>query len=49
MVDAEGRMVGFNTMMAGLDVGMAVPVQTIKGFLVKAKLWDPELAVAATV
>ena len=23
MVDAEGRMVGFNTMMAGLDVGMA--------------------------
>jgi serine protease Do len=49
MVDAEGRMVGLNTMMAGLDVGMAVPVQTIKEFLVKAKLWDPEPAVAAPV
>ena len=40
MVDAEGRMVGLNTMMAGLEVGMAVPVHTIKEFLVKAKLWD---------
>ena len=49
MVDAEGRMVGLNTMMAGLDVGMAVPVQTIKEFLVKAKLWDPGPAVAEPV
>jgi S1-C subfamily serine protease len=49
MVDAEGRMVGLNTMMAGLDVGMAVPVQTIKEFLVKAKLWDRAPAEAAMV
>ena len=49
LVDAEGRMVGLNTMMAGLDVGMAVPVQTVKEFLVKAKLWSPEPAVAVPV
>lgn len=47
MVDAQGRMVGLNTMMAGLDVGMAVPVQTIKEFLIKAKLWEPTEMAAA--
>ena len=33
LVDAEGRLVGICTMMAGPEVGMAVPVQVVKGFL----------------
>ena len=33
LVDAQGRLVGINTMMVGLEVGMAVPVHTIKEFL----------------
>lgn len=33
LVDAHGRMVGMNTMMAGLEVGMAVPVHVIQEFL----------------
>jgi len=33
LVDARGRMVGINTMMAGPEVGLAVPVQEIKAFL----------------
>ena len=33
LVDAEGRLVGICTMMAGPDVGMAVPVHVVKGFL----------------
>ena len=33
LVDAEGRLVGINTMMAGPDVGMAVPVHVVKDFL----------------
>ena len=33
LVDAQGRLVGVNTMMAGPNVGLAVPVQTIKVFL----------------
>ena len=40
-------MVGLNTMMADLHVGMAIP--TVKEFLVKAKLWSPEPAVAVPV
>ena len=33
LVDAQGRLVGINTMMAGPEVGMAVPVHLIKQFL----------------
>lgn len=44
LIDAEGRLIGINTMMNGPDVGMAVPVHEIKRFL------DREVkAVKATV
>jgi serine protease Do len=33
LVDVRGRLVGINTMMAGPDVGLAVPVHAVKGFL----------------
>ena len=33
MFDAEGRVVGINTMISGPDVGMAVPAATVKRFL----------------
>jgi S1-C subfamily serine protease len=33
MLDEDGRLVGINTMIAGPDVGLAVPVGTVKGFL----------------
>jgi serine protease Do len=33
LVDAQGRLVGINTMMAGPDVGVAVPVDVVKCFL----------------
>jgi S1-C subfamily serine protease len=33
LLDARGRLVGVNTMMAGPDVGMAVPVNEVKAFL----------------
>jgi serine protease Do len=33
LVDADGRLVGINTMMAGPDVGLAVPVHVVKNFL----------------
>lgn len=33
LVDVEGRLVGINTMMAGPDVGVAVPVHVVKRFL----------------
>jgi S1-C subfamily serine protease len=36
MVDGEGRLVGINTMIAGPDVGLAVPIQSVKRFLKKA-------------
>jgi serine protease Do len=36
MVDSNGRLVGINTMIAGPDVGMAVPIQTVKRFLKRA-------------
>ncbi len=36
LVDAEGRLIGINTMMAGLDVGLAVPVNALKRFLKEA-------------
>jgi serine protease Do len=33
LVDAGGRLVGINTMMAGPEVGVAVPVHVVKRFL----------------
>ena len=33
MMDAEGRLVGINTMITGPEVAMAVPVHVVKGFL----------------
>jgi S1-C subfamily serine protease len=36
MVDSQGRLIGINTMMAGPEVGLAVPVDTIKAFLREA-------------
>jgi len=33
LLDAQGRLVGINTMMAGPDVGLAVPVHVVKKFL----------------
>jgi len=36
LVDVEGRLVGINTMMAGPDVGLAVPVHVVKAFLRQA-------------
>jgi S1-C subfamily serine protease len=33
MVDAQGRLVGINTMITGPEVGLAVPVHVIKTFL----------------
>ena len=33
LVDARGRLVGINTVMAGPDVGLALPVHLVKGFL----------------
>jgi S1-C subfamily serine protease len=36
MVDGDGRLVGINTMIAGPDVGLAIPVQTVKRFLKQA-------------
>jgi S1-C subfamily serine protease len=36
LVDAAGRLIGINTMMAGPDVGLAVPVSAVKRFLREA-------------
>jgi len=33
LVDHAGRLVGINTMMAGPNVGLAVPVEEVKGYL----------------
>jgi serine protease Do len=33
LVDVGGRLVGINTMMAGPDVGLAVPVHVVKAYL----------------
>ena len=33
LVDAEGRLVGINSVMSGPEVGLAVPVHVIKAFL----------------
>ena len=36
LLDTYGRLVGINTMMAGPDVGLAVPVHVVKAFLRQA-------------
>ena len=36
LVGSDGRLVGINTMMAGPDVGLAVPVHVVKAFLRQA-------------
>jgi serine protease Do len=36
LVSAQGRLVGINTIMAGPDVGLAVPVHVVKAFLRRA-------------
>jgi S1-C subfamily serine protease len=33
LVDAHGHLVGLNMMMAGPDVGLAIPLPVIKAFL----------------
>ena len=33
LVNAQGRLVGINTLMAGPEVGMAIPVHVVKEFL----------------
>ena len=33
LVDAEGRLIGINSVMTGLEVGLAVPVHVVKAFL----------------
>lgn len=40
MLDRDGRLVGVNTMIAGPDVGLAIPLQTVKRFL-KLALGQP--------
>jgi serine protease Do len=41
MVDGHGYLVGINTMIAGPEVGLAVPIHTVKRFL-KESLGSPE-------
>lgn len=36
LIDSAGRLVGLNTMMAGPDVGLAVPVDVVKRFVAQA-------------
>lgn len=36
LVDAQGRLVGINTLMNGLDVGVAIPVHVAKRFVAEA-------------
>jgi serine protease Do len=36
LVDVHGRLVGINTMIAGPDVGLAIPVHVVKAFLREA-------------
>ena len=33
LVDEQGRLIGINTMMAGLEVGMAIPAYVIAEFV----------------
>jgi serine protease Do len=40
LVDSRGRLVGINTMIAGPDVGLAIPIHVVKAFL-KESLGTP--------
>jgi S1-C subfamily serine protease len=42
MIDGSGRLVGINTMIAGPEVGLAVPIQAVKQFLKEALGSKPE-------
>jgi S1-C subfamily serine protease len=33
MLDSQGHLVGINTMISGPQVGLAIPVNTVKKFL----------------
>lgn len=43
LVDVRGRLVGINTMIAGPDVGLAIPLHVVKEFL-RRNLGTPEPA-----
>jgi serine protease Do len=45
LIDASGRLVGLNTMMAGPDVGLAIPVDVVKRFVGQA-LSNPQARAA---
>ncbi len=36
LLDADGKLIGINTMITGPDVGFAIPVDTVKSFLRQA-------------
>jgi serine protease Do len=42
LVDEQGRLVGINTMISGPQVGLAVPVHTVKAFL-RESLASPDI------
>jgi serine protease Do len=42
VVDHQGRLIGMSTMMAGLEVGMAVPAHVIEGFIAKVAAGDTD-------
>ena len=41
LVDHRGRLIGISTMMAGLEVGMAVPAHVIEEFMARALAGEP--------
>ena len=41
LVDHQGRLIGMSTMMAGLEVGMAVPAHVIGEFVASVRAGDP--------
>ncbi len=41
LVDHQGRLIGMSTMMAGLEVGMAVPAHIIGEFVASVRAGDP--------
>lgn len=36
LVDAQGRLIGINAIMAGLSVGLAIPTHVVEGFIQEA-------------
>lgn len=47
MIDAQGRLIGINTMIAGPDVGMAVPIDAVTRFLAQIDTPAPEQSPAS--